>query len=202
MKTPVKWIIVCIYTIVLFVVTPYLPQLIQAASARWSKSGVSGFVLGVEIAISLIIIILGVYFLIQKRKKSIVFVASIGCIFLLSFAIYQFIPNPYEFIHLPEYAVLSMLIIWTLDKKKVENNRTQDKKNQKLKIIKSSYLLSACITGIMGTIDEIYQHFLPTRHFTWYDILLNILGGILGLLIFWGIMRNKIPGPVKKLGQI
>ena len=28
-----------------------------------------------------------------------------------------------------------------------------------------------------------------TVNTTWYDILLNILGGILGLLIFWGIKR-------------
>lgn len=190
MKTKWKWIIVSIYTIGLFVATPYLPQLIQAATSRWSKSGVSRFVLGVEIAIALIVIALAIYFLIQKKKKAFLFLISIGCIFLLSFIIYQFIPNPYEFIHLPEYAVLSMLIIWTLDKKKGENKGTQDRKNHKLKIIKSSYLLSACITGIMGTIDEIYQHFLPTRHFAWYDILLNILGGILGLLIFWGIKKT------------
>jgi len=45
------------------------------------------------------------------------------------------------------------------------------------------------VTGLIGTADEIYQYFLPNRYFTLYDIFLNILGGILGLLIFWGIKK-------------
>ena len=115
MKTSGKWTIVCVYTIGMFVVTPYLPQLIQAATSRWSSSGVSRFVLGVEIAIALLILILALEFLIHRRKKSALFLISVGGIFLLSFIIYQLIPNPYEFTHLPEYAILSMLIIRALD---------------------------------------------------------------------------------------
>lgn len=185
-----KWIIVSIYIIGLFVATPYLPQLIQAATSKWSKSGVSSFVLGVEISIALVITVLAVKFLIQKKKKSLLFVVSVGCIFLLSFIVYQFIPNPYEFTHLPEYAVLSILVMWALNKRKSKNRGSQSKKDLKPEIIKNPYILSACITGVIGTVDEVYQHFLPTRHFTWYDILLNILGGILGLLIFWGMKKT------------
>jgi len=46
------------------------------------------------------------------------------------------------------------------------------------------------ITGVLGTIDELYQGILPLRYFTWYDILLNGLGGLLGLTIFWGANRE------------
>jgi len=146
----------------------------------------------VEISIALVLTVLAVKFLIQKKKKSLVFIVSIGCIFFLSFIVYQFIPNPYEFTHLPEYAVLSILVMWVLNKRKSKNGGSQDRKNLKPEIIKNPYVLSACITGLIGTVDEIYQHFLPTRYFTVYDIFLNILGGILGLIIFWGISRNKI----------
>jgi len=132
----------------------------------------------VEIAIALLILILALEFLIHRRKKSALFLISVGGIFLLSFVIYQLIPNPYEFTHLPEYAVLSMLIVRALDKEKRSG------------FIKNSYFLSGLSTGIIGIGDEIYQHFLPNRFFTWYDILLNILGGILGLLIFLGI-KNR-----------
>jgi hypothetical protein len=113
----------------------------------------------------------------------------VGSIFLLSFLIYQFIPNPYEFTHLPEYAALSMLIVWATGTEKHRIEGTPEKKNIKSTLIKNSYLFSGVVTGSIGTIDEIYQYFLPGRYFTWYDILLNILGGILGLLIFWGIKR-------------
>ena len=189
MKTAAKWTVVCVYTIGIFAVTPYLPQLIQTATSRWSSSGVSRFVLGVEIAIALLTLIFAVGFLIHRRKKSALFLISVGAIFILSFIIYQLIPNPYEFTHLPEYAILSILIIRALDKEKVKS--TGEKRKSKLNpaIIKNPYFLSATVTGIIGTVDEIYQYFLPNRYFAWYDVLLNILGGILGLLIFW---RNKI----------
>ena len=190
MKPSLKWAAVCIYTIGLFIVTPYLPNLIQAAASRWTSSGVKYFVLGVEITIALLILTLAVRTLIYKKKKAALLLISIGSILLLSFIIYQFIPNPYEFTHLPEYAVLSMLLLWTLAKDKI---RSTDAEKRKLTpaIIINPYFMSGTITGIIGTIDEIYQHFLPNRFFTWYDIFLNILGGILGLLIIWGIKRQK-----------
>ena len=184
-----KWIVVFFYTVAIFVFTPYLPQLISIASSRWASSSVARFVLVVEIALALLISILAVRFLIQKKKKSALFLFSVGGIFLLSFLIYQFIPNPYEFTHLPEYAILSILIVWVLDKKEIKSTSAKKEKNTRLTISKNPYFLSAMITGIIGTGDEIYQYFLPNRYFTWYDILLNILGGILGLLIFWGIKR-------------
>jgi hypothetical protein len=159
------------------------------ASSRWSSLGVSRFVSIVEIAIALLILTLGAAFLIQKKKKLFLFLISLGGIFLISLILYQFIPNPYEFTHLPEYAVLSMFIMRALNKEKVRNIIAE--KNIKSAITKNPYFMSVSVTGIIGTGDEIYQHFLPNRCFTLYDIFLNILGGILGLLVFWGIKREK-----------
>jgi hypothetical protein len=174
----------------IFVVTPFLPQIIQAASSRWSGLRVSRFVLRVEIALALLILVFAVGFLTNRRKKFVLFLVSFVGIFLLSFLIYLLIPNPYEFTHLPEYAILSMLIVWSLDKEKHKNTASVKEKNIKSAITKNSYFLSAMLTGIIGTVDEIYQYFLPNRHFTLYDIFLNILGGILGLLFFWGIKKS------------
>lgn len=189
MKFSGKWVIACAYTGGIFLVTPYLPQLIRVASSRWSSSGVSRFVLGVEIIIALLIFTLAIVFLFYKSKKSALFLISICGIFLLSFIIYQFLPNPYEFTHLPEYAILSILIVRALDKGKGRGVLAKKEKNIKSVLNKNSYFLSGAVTGIIGAGDEIYQHFLPNRHFTWYDILLNILGGIIGLLVLWGTKR-------------
>ncbi len=178
MRVSRKWAVVCFYTVGIFVVTPYLPKLIRTASSRWSSSGVSRFVLGIEIAIALFILAIAAIYLIYRKKRSALFLIYIGSIFLLSFIIYQFIPNPYEFTHLPEYAILSILIVIALGKEKTDN------------FTKNSYFLSGLSTGIIGIADEIYQHFLPNRFFTWYDILLNILGEILGLSILLGI-KNR-----------
>jgi len=64
MKPSVKWIIACVYSICIFIFTPYLPKLIRAASSQWSKSSVANFVLGVEIIIAFTILFLTIGFFI------------------------------------------------------------------------------------------------------------------------------------------
>ena len=129
MKITRKWTVVFFYTVAIFVVTPYLPQLISIASSRWANSSVSRFVLVVEIALALLISILAFGSLIQKKKKSALFLISMGGIFLLSFLIYKLIPNPYEFTHLPEYAILSILIMRALGKEKLKSTDAKEEKN-------------------------------------------------------------------------
>jgi len=179
LKTSGKWGLVIFYIIWIFALTPYLPALIQFASSRWSKTTVSHVVLGVEIFLALLVLICVIIFLKFRRNKSLYFLLYYGGILLLSIVIYQFLPNPYEFTHLPEYAVLSVLLMNALEKKEKKSSS-----------IKKPYLFSASITGVIGIIDEIYQHFLPRRYCTVYDIFLNILGGILGLLVFWETRRQ------------
>jgi len=189
MKASTRWVVVGVYTVCIFAATPFLPNLIRLASSRWSSRGVSHFVLIVEISIALLFLVLASGLLIYGKKRSFLFLTSMAGIFLLSFILYQFLPNPYEFTHLPEYAVLSMLIVWALDKSKWKKAGLVKEKKLRYAIFKNSYFISSSITGIVGTVDEIYQHFLPRRYFTVYDIFLNILGGILGVLIVWGIKR-------------
>ncbi|MFW6132138.1 MAG: VanZ family protein, partial [Candidatus Aminicenantaceae bacterium] len=59
------------------------------------------------------------------------------------------------------------------------------------KLIKNHYFYSLSLTAVVGTADEIYQYFLPRRSFRLYDVFLNLLGGILGLLVFWGYQTLK-----------
>ena len=189
MKILWRWVVVFVYTVGIFVVTPYLPQIIQAASSKWSSFGVSRFVLWVEIGLAVLILALAIVFIVQKKRKSAIFLISATLIFLLSLCIYQLIPNPYEFTHLPEYAVLSMLLFWAWNKTK--KSREEMKSAGKPRIFMNPYFQSGVITGMVGSADEIYQLYLPNRAYTWYDIFLNILGGILGLLIIWGMRRRK-----------
>jgi len=48
---------------------------------------------------------------------------------------------------------------------------------------KSYYLVMGCI--LYGILDEIHQYFVPTRFFDVLDILCNIVGAILGVLIYF-----------------
>jgi len=204
-KISARWVFVSIYVIGIFIATPFLPNLIQLASSQWSNRGTKTFVLSVEIITALFILVSGIIILISRKKKSaLVPFLFTGGIFLGSVALYLiFLPNPYEFTHYPEYAILSILIIKALEKNKgsgsgrdsvgktsgVTRRIIAKKGNIKSRTIKNPYFLSGLLTGIIGTGDEIYQHFLPHRFFTWYDILLNIGGGILGLLIYWEVKK-------------
>lgn len=211
-----RWLLVYGYLLIILIATPYLPLLIRWASSRWQPGSISGFVVGVEIFLGALLLFLagGVFFFNRRRFPSFVFI--IGGIIIYAILFYLIIPNPYELTHLPEYAILGILIIQASKKQK---GKVKEKLNDtyiypvrrfsssgqrwykreswvwnRFKILfKTSnrvYFRSAAITGALGAIDELYQGVLPLRYFTWYDILLNVIGGLLGLTIFWGVNRK------------
>jgi len=211
-----RWLLVYGYLLILLVATPYLPLLIRWASSKWQAGSISSFVLGVEIFIgALLIFLVGCVFFFN-RKKFPSFILIIGGIIISAILFYLIIPNPYELTHLPEYAILSILIIQAIKKQKgkgkeklndiyiypVRRTSSSDQRWYKReswvwnrfktlpKISNRVYFRSAAITGALGVIDELYQGVLPLRYFTWYDIFLNMLGGLLGLTIFWGVNRK------------
>jgi len=166
----------------LLVATPCLPLLIRWASSRWQAGSISSFVLGVEIFIgALLIFLVGCVFFFNRIKFP-SFILIIGGIIISAILFHLIIPNPYELTHLPEYAILSILIIQAIKKQK-------GKGKEKLSDT-YIYFGSGAVTGALGAVDEIYQGLLPLRYFTWYDILLNVIGGLLGLTIFWGLNRK------------
>ena len=226
-----RWLAVYGYLLIVLIATPYLPLLIQWASSRWSAGSISGFVLGVEISLGVLLIVsTGVIFF-HNRRKFPSFALIIGGLIAFASLFYLVIPNPYKLTHLPEYAILGVLILHALKEKR---GRTREKVNEAysypvrmspsentsmlcktvfrfftllnfpmgtlfngvntgiMALVKSNrvYLRSAMITGVLGTIDELYQGILPLRYFAWRDIVMNGLGGLLGLTIFWALTRK------------
>ncbi len=251
-----RWVAVYGYFLIVLIATPYLPLLIQWASSSWPAASISGFVLGVEISIGILLIVLaGAIFFFNIRKFP-YFLLIISALIAFASLFYLIIPNPYELTHLPEYAILGILTLHAIKggegkKEKVneacfapvrmspsENTgrlckilsappanalsspgiRLRQGRPARLAcaramagrwrtgvamagrfftrgimaLVKSNrvYLRSGVITGSFGTIDELYQGILPLRYFAWHDILLNGLGGLLGLTIFWGVSRE------------
>jgi VanZ family protein len=180
-KSSFWWTAAVLYTIGIFGATPYLPRLINAASEQWSRSGVSRFILAVELLLAAVIVILALTSLIKKKKRPLLFLAFLGIIFIMCIVLYLIIPNPYEFTHLPEYALLSILLIQALKKP------SQERSEKNIPLLKNPYVLSMLIVTSVGAADEVYQHFIPGRFFTVYDIFLNSLGGFLGTLIIGDI---------------
>ena len=211
-----RWLVVYGYILIILIATPYLPLLIRWASCKWQAGSISSFVVGVEIFLgALLIFLVGCVFFLN-RKKFPPFVFILGGIITYAILFYFIIPNPYELTHLPEYAILSILIIKAIKKQKGKGKEklsdtyiypvrkiiSSDQRWYKReswvwnrfkalpKISNRVYFRSGAVTGAIGAIDELYQGVLPLRYFTWYDILLNVIGGILGLTIFWGIIRE------------
>ena len=167
------------YLLIILVTTPYLPLLIRWASSRWQAGSISGFVVGVEIFLGALLLFLagGVFFFNRQRFPS--FILIVGGLLTSAILFYFIIPNPYELTHLPEYAILSILIIKAITKVK---EKIREKLNDTYMCFGSSTVI-----GALCAIDEVYKGFLPLRYFTWYDIFLKVIGRLLGLTIFWKV---------------
>ena len=212
-----RWLAVYGYLLIVIIATPYLPLLIQWASSRWSAGSISGFVLGVEISIGVLLIFSAGAIFFYNRLRFPSFVLTIGGLIAFASLYYLIVPNPYKLTHLPEYAILGVLVLRAI---KGGEGRKREKVNETyiypVRRLSSSvqrwygreswvwnrfkalskpsnrvYLQSAMIISVLGTIDELYQGVLPLRFFAWRDIFLNGLGGLLGLTIFWGISRER-----------
>ena len=84
--------------------------------------------------------------------------------------------TPVEKIHLVEYAVLSVLLYRRFESRSPAGRA-------------KPLLLAVGAAGIIGYADELYQWYLPNRYFGWLDVLSNVLGAILGLVIWLGVMH-------------
>lgn len=174
-----RWLAVYGYLLIVLIATPYLPLLIQWASSRWSAGSISGFVLDVEISLGVLLIVSAGAIFFHNRQKFPSFALIIGGLMVFASLFYLVIPNPYELTHFPEYAILGVLVLRAIREKE---RRTAEKANEIY-----LYFRSAMITGALGTVDELYQGILPLRYFAWRDIVLNGLGGLLGLTVLWAL---------------
>jgi glycopeptide antibiotics resistance protein len=173
-----RWLVVYGYLAVLLIATPCLPLVLNWARARWQGEAVSSFVLIVEITIGITLILSAGSIFFYNRRKFTLYIILMGALIGASGLSFLLNPNPYELTHLPEYAILGVLLIVAMKKGK-ERGREN-----------FLYVRPAAITVLLGTADELYQGLLPLRYFAWYDIILNGLGGVLGLTMFWGMKRE------------
>jgi VanZ family protein len=176
------WFAVCGYLLILFIVTPYLPLLIKWAQARWKAGSAPSFVFAAEICMGILLLVLACSIFFFKRRRFLFYISVIAAILGVSSLFYYLNPNPYELTHIPEYAILSILLTQTTTGGEVKGKIVPHRL--------SLYLKPGVITLVVGAVDELYQGLLASRYFNWYDIALNGVGGILGLTIYWGMKRG------------
>ncbi len=89
-----------------------------------------------------------------------------------------------EYIHFPEYALLTLLWRYAL-----AGSFSSDTKASYSN--KSTIFRAALFSGITGILEETSQLFIPLRRFDFQDILLNLMGVALGLLFLWVITGQR-----------
>ncbi len=79
--------------------------------------------------------------------------------------------NPYSLLHIPLYGLLAFLLLLSFCTGRGAYTRNR--------------AAAACVmAGLVGALDEFQQLYIPTREGSVGDVLLDILGIVLALLIF------------------
>jgi VanZ family protein len=79
--------------------------------------------------------------------------------------------NPYSLLHIPLYGILTLLILLSLCTGKGIYSPKR--------LIAGGFL-----AGIVGAMDELHQAFIPSRDGSMGDVLLDILGVAIALIVF------------------
>ena len=83
-------------------------------------------------------------------------------------------PTWQNLLHVPAYFILAMLWWRTL--------RTQKWS------VASSVIAAMLVTAAYGVLDEVHQYFVPGRYLSLTDVMLNLLGALLGGA--WALLRD------------
>ena len=162
-----RWLLVGVYVVLLFLFLPFTPRLVVVIQEEISRSLFS-------ILVSAAIIITSgafLYFLAFRSKKHILRAVLLAGLILVVFCgSIVLLENPVERTHLIEYGILGGLLFWALG---------ESFKGPRL------ILYAVGISFGIGYIDEVVQWLLPNRYYDIHDIVLNGLGGGLGVLTVW-----------------
>ena len=122
--------------------------------------------------------------------------------------------NPYSLLHIPLYGILTLLLIFSklpFNVSKQTNQRSQiNLKNQIDQINQTNqrnpsnpsnptnYIIPGLIAFIVSIADEIHQGFIPGRNASVIDVLLDLVGIVLVVIVIHQIRRKKIIGLLGK----
>ena len=124
------------------------------------------------------------YLIIGKRIRNPFDLATIILVFLATGISLTVIEIPEERVHFIEYSLLGAFIFtaWSLD---LKGNPL--------------YLASLGLTFLLGGIDELIQYFLPNRVGEFRDCVLNMVGGMIGIVMAWVLRRPSVNDPAHEI---
>ena len=113
--------------------------------------------------------------------------------------------NPYSLLHIPLYGILTLLLILSFSPFKLKvtnrgnriNQRNPTNRTNPMNPINSrNQVIAGSIALVVAIADEIRQAYIPSRNASITDVILDIIGIILCILLIRRIQRNEeIPSP-------
>ncbi len=94
--------------------------------------------------------------------------------------------NPYSVLHIPLYGILTVLLVFSFGPAHSligATTRYRSNASTHSRIYASTLLIPGFISLVVGIADEIHQAYVPGRDASFTDVLLDLLGIILALVL-------------------
>ena len=99
--------------------------------------------------------------------------------------------NPYSLLHIPLYGIMSVFIFFSIAPVKAGHNSQGDVSIRTARIrLKRYCFIAGLIALAVGIADEYHQSFIPTRTASAGDVLLDLVGIILSMLLTMQFLKN------------
>ncbi|MBI3089515.1 MAG: VanZ family protein [Candidatus Tectomicrobia bacterium] len=170
------WLLIASYVAAIFATMPYQPRLVYAFHGPYANlfAPLMLAIFGLVAAA-----LLGYTVRLHRRLR----VTSIFCLAVAGAAAWvvsRHLEAPVEKIHLIEYGALSVLLY----RRFAHHFPAAPAK---------ALILAVAAASLIGIGDEFYQLYLPSRYFGWFDMVTNLIGVFLGLVIWFGVLRPPAP---------
>ena len=165
----IKWAQVCFLLLAIWALLPFGTRiavfLTEEGAIKWT-----------------LLLLLVTVIAIAKTRSAVAFskvgVGFISAILVAVLAYLWFVffhPTPAVGVHLLEYGVLAILIF-----RAVSLDRAP----------RPAVIITLALVVALGWFDEVIQYFLPDRYYDLSDVVINGVGGVLGLLCILGYRRD------------
>ncbi len=159
------WILVALYTFILPDVFIAYRKIVTLFGQN--VAGTIPVILVITAGITYIVVLL-----ISKRSlKNLYFLIPCG---IIAFLIMRFVSNPNKHIHIPEYVLMTWLLLAALSK---------DHKG------KGIFILIFIYASLLGVVDELEQGIHPSRFYGWSDMLVNSASALIGVFTIMGLKK-------------
>lgn len=170
------WGVIAAITVFIYATLPVMRGVLRFLYRHLGRGELS---IAVNIMIIVAMIAFIAYLLFHRRIRNPFDIGTVVLVFLATGFSLTVIEIPEERVHFLEYSLLGALIFtaWSLD---LKGNQL--------------YLASLALTSLLGGIDEFIQYFLPNRVGEFRDFLLNLVGGMIGIVVAWVLHRPPEAG--------